>query len=132
MATITRFEDIESWKEARKLTADLYKLCRSTPLATDYGLCDQLRRAGVSIMANIAEGFGRGGNKEFVQFLSNSKGSVAELRSHLHVLLDAEYIKPSEFQILYDQAVYIDVLLGRFMNYLLNSDLKGRKFKQAN
>lgn len=129
MPTIKRFEDIESWKEARKLTARLYDLCCRKPLAGDYGLCDQLRRAGVSIMANIAEGFGRGGNKEFIQFLSLSKGSASELKSHLYVLLDVGYIVEADFQKLYAQADHIEVLISGFMNYLQNTELKGRKFK---
>ena len=129
MPTIKRFEDIESWKEARKLTAKLYKTCRVKPLAADYGLCDQLRRAGVSIMANIAEGFGRGGNKEFLQFLSVSKGSVTELKSHLYVLLDAEYLTDPDFHELYGHADHIEVLISGFMNYLQKSELKGPKFK---
>ena len=92
MATLTKFEDIESWKEARGLSRDIYACCQRKPLASDYGLCNQLRRSGVSIMANIAEGFGRGGSKEFIQFLSQAKGSTTELKSHFYVLLDARYI----------------------------------------
>jgi four helix bundle protein len=129
MATIHRFEDIESWKEARKLTAQLYRVCRKRPLSDDFGLCDQIRRAGVSIMANIAEGFGRGGTREFLQFLSTARGSTTELKSHFYIMLDAEYIDQPTFDDLYAKADRIETLITGFMNYLQKTDVKGRKFK---
>ncbi len=131
MAAITRFEDIESWKEARILTGSLYELCRSKPLASDYGLCDQLRRAGVSVMANIAEGFGRDGNKEFIQFLSNAKGSASELKSHFYVLLDANFIDQTKFEELYQRANFIEILIAKLIDYLKTSEIRGRKFDRT-
>ena len=83
MATINKFEDIEAWQVARKLTHQIYIASNTGQFARDFGLRDQIRRASVSIMSNIAEGFGRGGNKEFVQFLCIAKGSVLEVQSQL-------------------------------------------------
>lgn len=130
MPTINRFEDIESWKEARKLTLSLYTLCQQAPLSSDRGLCDQIRRASVSIMANIAEGYGRNGNKEFSHFLSNAKGSATELKSHLYVLLDLGHTDPKQFDPLYEQINYIEILLTRLRDYLLKTDIRGSKFKK--
>ncbi len=93
MATIKRFEDIEAWQEARELVRELYRITSAGPFARDFGLKDQVRRAGVSIMSGIAEGFERDGNKEFLQFLSISKGSCGEVRSDLYVAEDQGYLK---------------------------------------
>ena len=83
MATIEKFEQIEAWQEARRLTHALYELTSEGKFARDFGLKDQIRRAAVSVMSNIAEGFERGGDKEFIQFLSLAKGSAGEIRSQL-------------------------------------------------
>ena len=83
MAKISRFEDIEAWKKARELTKKIYEITTQGNLARDYALKDQLRRAAISIMANIAEGFEREGNKEFKQFLSMAKGSVGEVKAQI-------------------------------------------------
>jgi len=88
MATFNNFEDIEAWQKARQLTKRIYEITKKGALAKDYGLKDQIRRASVSIMSNIAEGFERGGNKEFIQFLSTAKGSSGEVRSQLYVIVD--------------------------------------------
>jgi four helix bundle protein len=129
MPTITKFEDIEAWKDARALSRAIYSCCKQKPLSSDFGLCDQLRRAGVSIMANTAEGFGRGGSRELIQFLSLAKGSTLELKSHFYVMLDVEYINETVFQDLYQRADKIEALLSGFMAYLNRSDIRGRKFK---
>ena len=86
------FEDLEIWKEARRLTCEIYNLSKTPKFSKDFGLRDQIQRAAVSIMSNIAEGFERGGNQEFVQFLYVAKGSCGELRSQLYVALDQAYI----------------------------------------
>ena len=91
MATITRFEDIKAWQEARKMVVSVYALTYKGELAKDYALRDQMRRAAISVPSNIAEGFERGGNKEFCQFLSHAKGSSGELRSQLYNALDLGY-----------------------------------------
>ena len=98
MAKIERFEDIDAWKKARELTKIIYEVTSQGKLATDFSLRDQLRRAAVSIMANIAEGFEREGNKEFRQFLATAKGSVGEVKALLYVALDAGLTSTEQFQ----------------------------------
>lgn len=129
MNRIEKFEDIVAWQKARSLTKEVYLCTRQGAFAKDYGLKDQIQRASVSTMANVAEGFERGGNKEFVQFLSNSKGSCGEVRSHLYVALDQAYITPASFDKLYGQASEVGRLLSGFMTYLRESNLRGRKYR---
>jgi four helix bundle protein len=93
MVAITRFEDIKAWKAAREIVRDVYKLVDSTRLGKDFGLRDQMTRAGVSIMSNIAEGFGRHSSKDFARFLDLSRGSAAELQSLLYVAIDIGYVE---------------------------------------
>jgi four helix bundle protein len=127
MNKIEKFEDIIAWQKARELTKEIYKCTRSGEFARDYGLKDQIRRASVSAMANVAEGFERGGDKEFIQFLSTSKGSCGEVKSHLYVALDQAYVTPIAFDQLYGQASEVSRLLSGFMAYLRESNLRGRK-----
>ena len=101
---IERFEDLIAWQKARALTGKIYRLTNTGQLKQDFGLKDQIQRASVSIMANIAEGFERGRASEFHQFLSVAKGSCAELRSHLYVALDATYLDQEAFSQLKLQA----------------------------
>ena len=129
MATIRRFEDLESWKQARQLTKMVYGCSDNGRFTKDYGLKNQIRRAAVSIMANIAEGFGRGGNKEFIQFLSTARGSVSEVQSQLYVALDVGYITTHEFEELYSQSTTTSNAISGFIRYLCNSSLKGTKYK---
>jgi four helix bundle protein len=131
MATILRFEDIEAWQKARALTQTIYQMTSHGEFARDFALRDQIRRAGVSSMSNIAEGFEREGNKEFIQFLTQSKGSTGEIKSQLYVALDARFITDPEFQRAYDLANETGRLIGGFIRYLQTSDLRGRKFSQA-
>jgi four helix bundle protein len=93
-----KFEDLIFWQKARELTELVYSFSKSGTFSKDFELKGQIRRAAVSVMANIAEGFGRGGNKEFIQFLFVSKGSLTEVQSHLYVALDQEYIDKKQFQ----------------------------------
>lgn len=93
MARLERFEDLEAWKTARELTNSIYQTTASGDFARDFGLRDQIRRASVSVLSNIAEGFERDGNKEFLQFLSLAKGSCGEVRAQLYIALDQRYIK---------------------------------------
>jgi four helix bundle protein len=129
MSRIEKFEDIMAWQKARELTKEIYKCSRVGEFARDYGLKDQIRRASVSAMANVAEGFERGGDKEFLQFLSTSKGSCGEVKSHLYVALDQEYITAPGFNQLYSQASEVSRLLSGFMDYLRESNLRGRKYR---
>jgi four helix bundle protein len=119
MAKIERFEDIEAWKKARVLTNRIYRLTNSGDFSRDFGLRDQIRRASVSIMSNIAEGFERGGgDKEFARYLSIAKGSAGEVRSQLYVALDATYLLQTDFDNLTQLALEVSRLLSGFMQYL--------------
>ena len=116
--------------EARKLTNALYELTSEGKFARDFGLRDQIRRAAVSVMSNIAEGFERGGDKEFIQFLSLAKGSAGEIRSQLYVAFNQDYLSQTQFDDLANQALHIGRLLAGFMN-LKKSQLGGVKYKPA-
>jgi len=98
LAEISRFEDLEAWKLARELARKIYRLTKSGLFAKDYGFTEQLRRAAISVMNNIAEGFDRGTNKDFVKFLFIARGSAAEVRSMLCVALDQGYLSEEEFE----------------------------------
>ena len=129
MSSFQRFEDIEAWQKARELTKAIYALSNDGQFARDFGLRDQIRRASVSIMSNIAEGFGRGGNKEFIQFLSTAKGSASEVQAQLYVALDAGYINQDQFQKLYSETEATARMIAGLLRYLQNSDFKGAKYK---
>ena len=129
MATIEKFEDLESWKIAREVTKKIYQITSSGDFARDFGLKDQIRRSVVSIMSNIAEGFERDGNKEFINFLSIAKGSCGEARSQIYVAIDQGFISTEEFGWINDNLKLTGKLIGGFMNYLRQSELKGKKFK---
>jgi len=129
MAKIKKFEDIESWKKARKLTNEIYKATSSGSFVRDFGLKDQIRRASISILSNIAEGFERGGDKEFLQFLAVAKGSSGETRAQLYVALDQGYISPDQFEILFTMAAEVSQLIAGLMKYLPESALRGNKYR---
>jgi len=131
MAKIERFEDMLSWQKARELTRHVYLLSKQGDFARDFELRGQMRSASVSIMSNIAEGFERGGDKEFIQFLSTAKGSCGEVRSQLYVALDQSYITQAEFNNLHTGTVEVGRLVSGFMGYLQKSDLRGSKFKRV-
>ena len=116
--TIRRFEDIESWKQARQLTALIYTITNRREFRRDFGLKDQIRRASVSVMANIAEGFGRKGQKEFPRYLTIAQSSMLEVESHLYVALDLGYIDAGTAERLFTRARSIEDLLGGFIRYL--------------
>ncbi|MFN0138662.1 MAG: four helix bundle protein [Pyrinomonadaceae bacterium] len=129
MAKIERFEDIESWKLARQVTRRVYEVSSSGEFVRDFALKDQMRRAAISISSNIAEGFERGGDKEFIQFLSIAKGSCGELKSQLYVAFDQSYIDTESFDSTYEQLTETSKLISGLMKYLQQSDMKGSKYK---
>jgi len=129
MATIKRFEDIEAWKKARELTREVYRHSKVGPFSKDFGLRGQMCRAAVSVMSNIAEGFERGGNKEFMQVLAIAKGSVGEIEAQLYVALDQIYIDENEFVSLKRIAGSTKRLIGGLIGYLRQSGMKGVKYK---
>ena len=128
MARLERFEDIEAWKKARELIRSVYQITATGEFGRDFCLRDQIRRAAVSVLSNIAEGFERDGNKEFLQFLSLAKGSCGEVRAQLYVAFDQAYIKDSQFQELFDQTMQVSRLIAGLIKYLQQSEMRGHKY----
>jgi len=118
MTKITRFEDLESWQEARKLTQLVYKATNKDQFRKDLRLCSQIQSAAGSSMANVAEGFIRRSDKEFIQFLFIAMSSAAEVQSHLYVALDQGYIDQESFQQIYDQAEKTARMISALIRYL--------------
>jgi four helix bundle protein len=129
VSRIEQFEDIDSWKLGRELTREIYRITSEGNFARDFEPRNQIRRAAVSILSNIAEGFERTGNREFVQFLSMAKGSCGELRAQLYVALDQNYITSAQFEALSQQARSVSQLTSGLIRYLQQSELRGSKFK---
>ena len=127
--TIKKFEEIESWRKARELTNDIYQVTASGKFIRDFGLKDQIRRASVSILSNIAEGFERGGDKEFSQFLIIAKGSCGEVRAQLYVALDQGYLSQESFESLSSKAIEVSELISGFIRYLKTSPLRGNRYR---
>ncbi|TET33491.1 MAG: four helix bundle protein [Planctomycetota bacterium] len=119
---INHFTDIQAWQEARMLNSEIHRHTQNEPLAKNFGLRDQMQRSSVSIMANIAEGFGRGGKKEFIRFLRISHGSAYELSSHLYVALDLGYINQEDFDTAQSKITDTVKLIGGFIRYLRKKD----------
>lgn len=128
MAKIDRFEDIEGWKVAREVTKRIYDITKTDKFCRDFALCNQIRRAAVSILSNIAEGFERSGNREFLQFLAIAKGSCGEVRAQLYVALDQDYIDEGQFEEILAKLFETSRLIAGFMKYLQQSELRGNKF----
>jgi len=118
MATVQCFEDLQVWKDARQLVKLVYAIAGQGRFTKDFSLRNQIERAAVSVMSNIAEGFERGSKKEFVQFLNIAKGSNGELRSQLYVALDQNYIDQSTFTGLCESARSLSRRLASFIRYL--------------
>ena len=131
MATFKTLEQISAWQQSRQLTKQIYMVTSQGTFAKDYALKDQIRRASVSIMSNIAEGFERSGTGEFNQFLSTAKGSAGEVRSQLYVALDQGYITNNAFEELCANVLQISRMISGLMGYLRRSGLKGTKFKRV-
>ena len=129
MATIKKFEEIEAWQKARKLSTEIFKISVETPLNKEFRFKEQINAAIGSVMDNIAEGFERSGNREFLQFLYIAKGSCGEFRSQLYRAIDRGYLDQGEFDELYKLAMDVTFLIQKLMNYLEQSELKGPKYK---
>ena len=122
------FEDLEVWKESRRLTQRIYQLTKNDNFAKDFALRDQIRRATVSIMSNIAEGFERGGNQEFIQFLYVAKASCGEVRSQLCVALDQSYLAQKDCEELAKSFRRLSIMISNLIDYLRRSGMKGAKY----
>lgn len=129
MATFKSFEDLEIWQLSRKLCNDIYEIIENSNLENNYRLANQIDGSSESIMDNIAEGFERGGNREFIQFLYISKASCGETRSQLYRVLDRDFISKELFEILKEKTVSLSKKIAGFITYLENSDFKGSKYK---
>jgi len=129
MATINRFEDIIAWQKARILCKIIHGFTLKEPFLKDFKLVSQIKGSSGSAMDNIAEGFERGGNKEFIQFLFISKGSAGETRSQLYRALDNGYITEEEFKTAYQFAEEVSKLDSGLINHLNSSEIKGAKYK---
>jgi len=112
------FEDLKVWQDSREFVKSIYELTSTNEFKKDYGLKDQIQRAAVSIMNNIAEGFERNNNREFIMFLKYSKGSAGEVRSMLYVALDLGYISKDSFEKNYNRAINIITQISNFIKYL--------------
>jgi len=124
MAMIQRFEDIQGWQEARILVKMIYSLTNKDSFSKDFGMRDQIRRASVSVMANIAEGFDCESKVEFARFLGIARRSAVEVQSILYAALDVEYINKDEFDRHYEQARKAKALVGGFKRSLTNRSSK--------
>lgn len=129
MGTIHKFEELEIWQEARKLSCEVIEISKSTDLQKDFRLRDQIKSAAGSVMDNIAEGFERDGNMEFRQFLSIAKGSAGETRSQLYRLFDSGYISEEKLNELKEAYEQLSKRIASFIYYLNKKDFKGSKFK---
>ena len=129
MATIQRFEDLESWQLARQLAKSIYEITLQENFAKEFKLKDQMKGSSGSVMDNIAEGFGRGSRLEFVQFLSIAKGSVDEVKSQLYRALDYHLIAEEIFKVNFELADSIGAKIYSFIEYLNKPSQKGTKFK---
>ena len=128
---VKNFEDLEIWKDARALTRAIYQLTRDPKFSKDFGLRDQIRRAAVSIMSNIAEGFERGGNQEFIQFLYVAKGSCGEVRSQLWVAMDQGYVDQKVVDDLLTSLKRLSIMIKHLIDHLKQSGMRGPKYGSA-
>ncbi|MEA4974987.1 MAG: four helix bundle protein [Paludibacter sp.] len=130
MAGVHCFEDLIIWQKARELCKDIHRITKYETFSHDYKFKNQINSSSGSVMDNIAEGFERNGNKEFIQFLYIAKGSCGEVRSQLWRAYDFEYIKENEFDEMKNKTEQLSKNLSNFIQYLQNSEIKGTKFKQ--
>ena len=129
MATFKRFEEIEAWRLARELENKIWKYSNDGTFGQDYGLKNQINRSTGSVMDNIAEGFGRGGNKEFIQFLCISRASNDEVRSQLYRAFARKYLEEETFKQLFKESLKVGTKTNNLIQYLRKSDFRGDKFK---
>lgn len=130
MATINCFEDLRVWQTSRTLCHAIFELTAQVPFKNDWKLRDQINASSGSVMDNIAEGFGRSGNKEFINFLMIANGSIAEVKSQLYRASDRNYIDDEKLQQLLLTIVEIQKMIGALLKHLQNSTYKGQKFKR--
>lgn len=131
MSTVQRFEDLEIWQEARRLSKEIIVISNTTELNKDFKLKAQLKNSSGYVMDNIAEGFERNGNGEFRQFLSIAKGSAGEARSQLYRVFDNNYISEEKLTLLIREYEKLSIKIHNSITYLNKKDFKGTKFKDS-
>jgi len=129
MSSYQTFEELPIWKEARKLSLEIYNLTLQYDFSGDFALMTQIRRSAGSVMDNIAEGFERDGRLEFINFLSIAKGSAGEVRSQLYRAFDLKYLSEDKLNELINSYRYLSAQIANFIKYLNKSENKGNKFK---
>ena len=129
MSRIEKFEDLEVWKFSRSLANAIYNESSVGDFARDFALRDQIRKASISVVSNIAEGFERDGDKEFIQFLYTGKGSCGEVRAQLYLAFDRAYISERQLSTLNRQATEVSRMISGLIKYLKQSQLTGKKYK---
>ena len=125
---IERFEELEIWQEARELCKRVFEITSAEPFHSDFKFRDQIRSSAGSVMDNISEGFERGGNKEFIQFLSIAKGSCGEVRSQSYRSFDYKYINQEILDELISRTTQLSKKISSFITYLKKSEFKGSKY----
>jgi four helix bundle protein len=128
---VKNFKDLEIWKDARMLTRTIYRITREPKFSKDFALRDQIQRAAVSIMSNIAEGFERGGNQELIHFLYIAKASCGEVRSQLYVAVDQSYLTQKDRDELTISFKRLSIMINNLIVYLKRSGMKGTKYESS-
>ena len=126
---VRSFQELEAWKLGRKLAKEIYRETSTGNFSKDFGLKDQVRRAAVSVVSNIAEGFERNGDKQFIQYLYMAKGSIGELRTQLCIASDLSYLTEESFGKLWNMATRTGEIISGLIRYLKKSELTGTKYK---
>jgi four helix bundle protein len=130
MLNATTFEELESWQKARELSQEIFLKTQVQPFSTDYSLKDQINRSSGSVSDNIAEGFERNGNKEFIFSLTIAKGSAGEMRSQLHRAFDRKYLAADEYENLKRKAFTLSRMIWKLRAHLIQSGMKGSRFQK--
>lgn len=125
-----RFEDLHIYQRARELVNAIYAITKDKNFGRDFRLIDQIRRAAISIMSNIAEGFERGGKTEFIHFLYIAKGSCGEVRAQIQIAKDQSYLADSEYKRLYEFCKQINGMISNFIGYLQTNKYEGEKIER--
>ncbi len=128
MATVKSFEDLEVWKKARELSLNIYSATLSESFSKDYALRNQINSASGSVMDNIAEGFERGGRREFIQFLSYAKGSGGEVKSQIYRAVDRGHISKEDSERFQNEILEVSKMIGGLINYLKNTSIEAPKY----
>jgi four helix bundle protein len=131
LATITKIEDLLIWQESRVLVKNIFSITSTAKFSKEFFLKDQIKRSAISVMSNVAEGYGRGGNKEFVQFLYIANGSLSELKSQLYISFDFNLITNDQLETYLKDVFKIENMIKAFARKIKESEFTGTKFKKA-